>query len=56
MIVRKDNGGKFTYNFDNINEKKGVTLDKKTLSIATDSSVSDSLHKSIPKNKRKIKN
>lgn len=42
LVVRKDNNNNFAYDLDNFKEKKGVVLDKTSLSIMADKSAHDS--------------
>ncbi len=55
LVVRKDNGGNFAYDLDNFAIKNGATLDKTSLSIASDSSDSGSfINNSIPSQNRDV--
>lgn len=42
LVVRKDNNNNFAYDLDNFKEKKGIVLDKTSLSIMADKSAHDS--------------
>lgn len=54
LVVRKDNGGNFAYDLDNFSIKNGATLDKSSLSIASDKSDSGSSNKSIPPTQQNV--
>ena len=54
LVVRKDNGGNFAYDLDNFSIKNGATLDKSSLSIASDKSDSGSSNKRIPPTQQNV--
>lgn len=55
LVVRKDNNNNFAYDLDNFKEKKGVVLDKTSLSIMADKSAHDSFSEdNIPQSSNNV--